>query len=96
MNLQPRHTKIVESISTPFGRLIREDYFDYPEAESNIYMIDEDGKPIWFAQRVMDDDKYANYIVLLDENTFRCASWNGFTSDINLENGTLISSEFTR
>lgn len=96
MNTQPRHTKIVESISTPFGLLIREECFGYPEAESNIYMVDEDGKPIWFAQRAMDDDAYANQIVRLDENTIRCASWNGFTSDINLKNGTLIRSEFTR
>ena len=96
MNVRPRHTKIVESISTSFGLLIREEYLGYPEAESNIYMVDGDGKPIWFAQREMDGDAYANHIVLLDENTIRCASWNGFTSDINLKNGTLIHSEFTR
>lgn len=96
MNIQPRHTKIVESISTPFGLLIREEHFGYPEAESNIYMVDEEGKVIWFAHRPMDNDAYANRIVWLDESTIRCASWNGFTSDINLKNGTLIHSEFTR
>lgn len=95
MNLTARHTKIVEQISTSFVALVREDYFGYPEAESNIYMVGPDGTIRWFAERAMEKDAFANPIHELGNTTFKCASWKGFTCEIELKTGKLVNAEFT-
>jgi hypothetical protein len=96
MDIRARHTKIVEKIDTQFGTLVREDYYGYPRSESNLYMVDAQGKPIWFAERVANDDSYANPIRQLGECRIKCASWNGFDCEIDIKSGKLIDSAFTK
>lgn len=96
MKLTPRHTKIVEQIATPLGVLIREDYFGFPGTESNIYMVDPAGQVRWFAERAMGSDAFANPIHELSDTAFKCASWNGFTCEIDLKTGKLINAVFSR
>ncbi len=92
----PRHTKIVETIDTSFGTLVREDYYRYPREESNLYMLDAQGNALWFAERAMDDDAYANSIRKAGDSSVKCASWNGFDCEINLNNGKIIHAAFTK
>jgi hypothetical protein len=96
MPLQPRHTTIVELFETPFGTLVREDYYCYPMGESNVYLLDSKGTPLWFAERPLPDDAYANRIVNLTDKTFECGSWEGFTCKIGLSDGKIIDSMFTK
>jgi hypothetical protein len=96
MVLSARHTKILEQITTPFGTLVREDYFGYPETESNIYLVDFTGHAIWHAERAMEKDAFSNPIHHLTETCFKCSSWNGFDCEIDLETGKLIHAAFTR
>lgn len=94
--ITPRHTRVVETVDTPFGKLVREDYYGYPQTESNLYMVDHNGTPLWFAERAMADDAYANGIRMASEHAVKCSSWNGFDCEIDLQTGKLVSSVFTK
>lgn len=96
MKLQARHTSIVETLTTEFGFVVREDYFGYPESESNLYMVDDSNRPIWFAERLMPDDAYANPLHRINSQSVTCSSWKGFTCQIDLRTGKIAHSEFTR
>ena len=96
MDVHPRHTRVVETITTAFGVVVREDYYGYPTAESNLYMVDANGLPVWFADRAMDDDAYANPIRKSGESSIKCASWNGFDCEIDLNTGKLLNAAFTK
>jgi len=96
MKSSPRHTKIAEIVATEFGTLIREDYYQYPRTESNLYMTDSENNVLWFAERAMGDDAYAGQIRQIDNQTIKCASWNGFDCEIDLQTGKLVNAQFTK
>lgn len=96
MQHEPRHTSIVEAIQTPWGVLVREEHFQYPEVESNLYMVDGTGTPVWFAERAMDGDAYANPVFRINDGLVRCASWRGFDCEIDLQDGRLVNATFTK
>lgn len=87
---------MVETIDTPFGTLIREDHYGYPPTESNLYMVDAQGVPLWFAERAMPDDAFANPIRYSGGLSFKCGSWNGFECQIDLRTGKLLGTVFTK
>jgi hypothetical protein len=94
--MRPRHTTVVESLSTSHGTLVREDYYGYPQEESNVYMIDDNGTPIWFAERAMDNDAFTGSIAMHGPDRMVCGSWRGFTCEIDLRDGKIIKAEFTK
>lgn len=96
MAVHPRYTTVVQLLDTPFGTLVREDYYRYPESESNLYLIDGNSTPIWFAERPMDDDAYANPVVSVNPTRVRCGTRKGFDCEIDLRSGKLIRAEFTK
>ena len=96
MILLPRHTSIVETVDTPLGTVVREDYYQYPRYESNLYLVNSEGKPIWFAERAMEEDAFANQIRVIDDGRIKCASWNGFDCEISLLDGRLTQASFTK
>jgi hypothetical protein len=87
---------VEESHDTPFGTLVREDYYGYPKTESNLYMLDSNGRPVWFAERLLPDDVYANPIANLGASSFNCASWQGVTCEIDLRTGRIVNTLFTK
>ena len=93
--MKPRHTKIEEAIETPRGLLVREAYYGHPRGVSNIYLLDEQKKIKWEAELPMERDVYANRI-FLEGDSFRCASWEGFTCTISLESGKITHELFTK
>ena len=94
--MKPRHTEIVETVQTPIGLLVREDYYRYPASESNLYMLGADGTVMWFAERASSDDAYANSIRMTNNGTIKCASWNCFDCEIDLQTGELLNAQFTK
>ena len=81
---------------TSWGLLVREDYFLYPEFESNLYMVDSAGSPLWFAERAMEGDAFSNPVRQVNESVVQCASWRGFDCQINLKDGKLVHAAFTK
>jgi hypothetical protein len=96
MDIKARHTRVLEVVETQYGVLVREDYYGYPEAESNLYMVDVHGTLLWFAERAMYGDSYANPVRVSSSHSVRCASWKGYECEIDLENGRLIHAVFTK
>jgi len=96
IHLLPRHTRVVETVVTAFGTLVREDYRHYPNEESNLYLVDSANTVLWFAQRAMPDDSYANPIVVLGNDKVRCYSAKGIECDIDLKTGRLLNAEVVR
>lgn len=94
--ITPRHTRVVESLGTQFGTLVREDYYGYPKAESNLYLLNDNGAPVWFAERPMEDDAYANPIRSVGLISVRCGTWNGFDCEIDLRSGKLTRADFVK
>lgn len=96
MDIKARHTKVVETIKTQYGVLVREDYYGYPQSESNLYMVDSQGALLWFSERAVDGDSYANPVRMSSDHSAKCASWNGFDCEIDLKNGKLLHAAFTK
>jgi hypothetical protein len=96
MQLHPRHTMIAETVETPWGVLVREDHFQYPESDSNLYMVDGNGALLWFAERAIEGDAYSNPVQRISEGLVRCASWRGFDCEIDLKDGKLARAAFTK
>jgi hypothetical protein len=96
MDITARHTKVVETIETQYGVLVREDYYGYPQSESNIYMVDFHGALLWFSERAVEGDSYANPVRLSSEHSVKCASWKGLDCEIDLKNGRLLHAAFTK
>ena len=91
-----RHTKVLEAIATDFGTLVREDHHQYPQSESNLYMVGVAGDIVWFAQRAVQDDVYPNPIVRIGKDRIRCFSGKGVECEIELKTGQLLRRELVR
>jgi len=75
---------------------VREDYHGYPKDESNLYLVDSENNVVWFAQRAMKDDCYANPVVPVSQDKIKCFSGKGWECEIDLKTGRLISAELVR
>ena len=92
----PRHTKIIESIITKYGVLIREDYHGHPKDEPNLYLANSDGGIIWLAERPLPSDFYVNPVELTFSDSIRCFSAKGIECEIALQTGRLLHAELVR
>ncbi len=95
MNKKGIHTEIEEIIETDSLQIIRENYFQFPEGKSNIYAKDIEDKIVWFAELPIEEDSYSNPMEFKD-GKLKASSWKGFTVLINIKNGKIISSNFTK
>jgi uncharacterized RDD family membrane protein YckC len=88
--LYPRQTEIAEVVDTAHGTVVREDYQDYPRHESNLYLVDDRGKPVWFAERLTDDDVYVGKIIVVSGNRIQCASREDADCELDLRDGAIV------
>ena len=96
MTPRVRHTQIIEMVDTDFGTLVREDCHGYPTEESNLYLVDPENNVLWFAQRAMKDDCYANAVIPVSKDKIKCFSGKGVECEIDLRTGRLIGAELVR
>lgn len=92
--------------------IVRESHRNYPKGKSNIYCSDSNGNILWFSAVPFENDCYPNNIVWnsrINENasgwgdfykssndSFVVSSEKGFTVTININNGKIIQTEFTK
>ncbi|WP_375587428.1 hypothetical protein [Flagellimonas aurea] len=96
MRLQALHTEIVESFLVEGIHIVRENYMDYPEGESNIYAKDQEGQIIWFAELPDEKDCYSNDMIVRKDGLIQSSTWYGFTVLVDIANGKIIESKFTK
>jgi hypothetical protein len=95
MNFKPRYTEIIQKIELDNMTIIRENYYGYPNSESNLYAKDNNGIVIWFAELPMINDCYSNEMRLVNDS-ITTGTWNGFTIILNAVNGKIIEQRFTK
>jgi hypothetical protein len=93
-NLEPRHTKIVQTLDVGDGIIVMEDYFEFPEHKSNIYKLRYDLSAMWDAELPGPKDVYSNKMQL-NENLI-CGSWQGYVCEISKLTGKIIRKYFTK
>ena len=92
--------------------IVRESTKNYPSNKSNIYCTDRDLNILWFAELPIENDNYPNEIIFNSrinkdsknwndlyipaENLITTSSLKGFTVTIDLNNGKIIDSIFTK
>jgi len=92
--------------------IIRESTINYPIGKSNIYCADNNFNVIWFAELPIKNDNYPNEIIwntkinkdsetwndfyIQAKNLITTSSKKGFTVTIDINNGEIIDSKFTK
>ena len=92
--------------------IVRESTVNYPLGKSNIYCVDNNLNVIWFAELPFKNDNYPNEIIwnskinkdsenwndfyIQAENLITTSSKKGFTVTIDINNGEIIDSQFTK
>ena len=94
-SITPKHTEIKECIELENGFVIREDYYGYPEGESNLYFLNKEKKELWKAELPMDGDVFSNPMTI-DGNDALSGSWKGFDCRISLTDGKIVDKVFTK
>lgn len=92
--MTPISTKIIKSIKLEKCDkfIILEDYYEF-KGKSNIYCLNNNNV-IWYAEKVSKDDVYTN--LFIEDSVIYANSWNGFTVKIDVNNGKILSKEFTK
>ena len=90
-NLTPRHTKIVKVIALKAGHVILEDHVRYPLGESNLYLVSEDGEPIWDAERPAPDAHYIRARLDEDGEQISAYTTGRHACELDLKTGKLLS-----
>ena len=88
-------TQIVQLLPVGENVVVREDYYEFPRGASNVYCVNAQLETIWEAELPHPTDAYANPVVE-DASALRCASWDGFTCDIDPQSGRLLKQSFTK
>ena len=93
--LKPRGTSIVQVLPLGGQLVVREDYYEFPYKQSNVYCVSGSFQPIWNAELPSWRDAYANPVLLLD-GWLHCASWNGMSCTIDPSSGRIVKKVFTK
>ena len=90
MELNPIHTKVEKVIQTFLGNIVLEDPVGYPWDESNLYMVSENGKIIWQAEKPDARTLFSRVTLNKDGETFSAYTLGGHACDLELRTGKLI------
>lgn len=92
--IKPISTSIRQVVRLGEHFIIREDHYEF-KGRSNIYCLNND-EVIWYAELPSEDDVYSNEIKVTENDTLKTSSWNGFTVEIDIENGKILEKYFTK
>jgi hypothetical protein len=91
----PEATEVVQVLPKGDHLIVREDYYRFPEARSNLYCLDHHLRRIWTAALPAVGDAYANPVI--DRGAvIECGTWGGFTCEIDPVTGQIVREAFTK
>lgn len=93
--LKPRGTSIVQILPLNDLLVIREDYYEFPFEQSNVYCIDQSFQPVWDAELPSKRDAYANPVMASDGWLY-CASWDCMSCTLDPKSGRIVKKLFTK
>ncbi|MBK8619950.1 MAG: hypothetical protein IPN96_23330 [Anaerolineales bacterium] len=91
MDVRPLHTKIEKVIQLNAGLLVLESAIKFPYEESNLYLIGQDGKVIWQAEKPDPNTFFTRVKLNEDGYTFSAYTLNSHACELELKSGKLIS-----
>ena len=94
MAVEALYTKIDKSIEVNAGVIVLENSQGFPHNESNLYLIAQNGKVIWKAEKPDVNTFFSRVKLNEDGNTFSAYTVHGHACELELKTGKLIS--FTR
>jgi len=91
MTIEALHTKIEKTIQVNAGVIVLENSTGFPHNESNLYLVSQNGKVIWKAEKP-DPGTFFTRVKLNDDGrTFSAYTLNGHACELELKTGKLIS-----
>jgi hypothetical protein len=91
MKIEPLHTKIEKTIELVNGVMVLENPVGFPHNESNLYLIGQDGKIIWEAERPNVSTFFMRVKLNDDGDTFSTYTTGGHACENLIRTGKLIS-----
>ena len=91
INIQPLHTKIEKVIQLNNGLIVLENAMKYPYEESNLYLLGQDGKVVWQAEKPEPGTFFTRVKLNEDGYTFSAYTLNGQACELEIKSGKLIS-----
>ena len=91
MEIEPLYTKIDKSIQVNAGAIVLEDHHGFPRNESNLYLIAQNGKIVWKAEKPAISTFFSRVKLNEDGDTFSAYTVNGHACELDLQTGQLIS-----
>jgi hypothetical protein len=81
----------------PLGErvIVREDYYHFPRARSNVYCLDASLDEVWSAERRSPSDVYSGMFEPVN-GRLPLYSWEGFDCEVDVDTGRLLRSVFTK
>ena len=88
-------TAIVQLLPLLSGVVVREDYYHYPRATSNLYFLDAALCEVWRAERPSEADVYSGPVSEQD-GILRCFTWNCWDCELDPASGHLLRKVWTK
>ena len=96
MELKPLHTTIKKQENTDYGMAVLESYFEYPRGKSNLYLVNNEGKIIWYGKLPSERDTFVEFKYDLARNVIIAWTWEGIMCDIELASGNIIKEKIVK
>ena len=87
-------TAIVQLLPLGLGVVVREDYYHYPRATSNLYYLDAALREVWRAERPSLSDVYTS---VSERDGLLCGfTWDCWDCDLDPASGRLLRKVWTK
>jgi hypothetical protein len=91
MDIVPLHTAIDKTIQINAGVIVLENSHGFPRNDTNLYLIGQDGKIIWKAEKPDPNTFFTRVKLNEDGDTFSAYTLNSHACELDLKTGKLIS-----
>lgn len=91
----PLGTSIVQVLPNGPNLVVREDYYKFPQGESNLYCLNEYFDLVWRAELPYVKDIYANPVTVTPAG-LHCATWDCMSCTLDPATGRITKKVFTK
>jgi hypothetical protein len=91
----PTGTTVVQLLPLASGVVVREDYYHYPRATSNLYYLDAQLREVWRAERPSASDAYSARVSECD-GLLCCFTWECWACELDPASGRLLRKVWTK
>jgi hypothetical protein len=90
MNIEALYTHIEKTIQINAGIIVLENPSGFPRNETNLYLVNQDGKVLWKAEKPEISTNFSRVKLNEDGETFSAYTLGGHACELDLHSGKLI------